>query len=291
MCEVIGQNGIAAWFRRINEDGGGGVATTGQARQCEPELAEGVAADNAAVDPVPVPHPEAQGLGADAGELAAQAAVADRHALSGQRDLSCIAPKLRPLLVAALHQHIFRTDELALIALLLIVGDEYADVPAILDQRGVQRGRRVGEGGLPVGQWRLDNLPAAGGKRLRRQRGRGRGRPGIHGNQDGARRQRNAQRQHGGQQQGGRQFAGRRIVRVACRRRQRGLRFAPAHADGEHDHDDHAKEHPAINQVIDADGDLVAGEVAEHDDEVGAHPVGDQRHHDGDADEDQAALQ
>ena len=73
--------------------------------------------------------------------------------------------------------------------------------------------------------------------------------------------------------------------------RHRGLlRLRPPRPDQEHDHDDHAEEHPAVDQVVDADRELVPRQVPQHHDHVGAHPVGDDRHRDRHADEDQPAL-
>ena len=78
------------------------------------------------------------------------------------------------------------------------------------------------------------------------------------------------------------------------RRRERAGRlhlvFAPARTEPEqHGHDD-AEEHPAVEQMIDARGDAVVREVAEHHDHVGADPVRDDRHQQRHADEDPAAA-
>ncbi len=69
------------------------------------------------------------------------------------------------------------------------------------------------------------------------------------------------------------------------------LGFGPAHANGKHDRNDHAKKYPAVDQVVDSHGQFVAGQVAEHHDEIGAEPVGNDRYDDRDGYEDQAALE
>ena len=66
--------------------------------------------------------------------------------------------------------------------------------------------------------------------------------------------------------------------------------FRPARSDHEHQEDYDAEEHPPIDQVIDADGEPVAGQMAEHDNQIGTHPVGDDGHQEGNDNEDDPSL-
>ena len=56
------------------------------------------------------------------------------------------------------------------------------------------------------------------------------------------------------------------------------VRIGPARADQEHQEDDGPEEHPSVEDVVHARGELVAGEVGQHHDDVGAQPVGQHRH-------------
>ena len=53
--------------------------------------------------------------------------------------------------------------------------------------------------------------------------------------------------------------------------------FAPQGADPEQNHHHDAEKHPAVDQVVDSNRIFHAAQMADHDDHVGAQPVGDDR--------------
>ena len=65
---------------------------------------------------------------------------------------------------------------------------------------------------------------------------------------------------------------------------------AEPRADVEHGRDDNAEEEPSIDDVIDADGQPVVGQVSDHDDQVCAQPVRNQRDQHGYAQEQRSPL-
>jgi hypothetical protein len=66
--------------------------------------------------------------------------------------------------------------------------------------------------------------------------------------------------------------------------------LAPSRADPEHACDYNGEKEPAVYQVIDSNGDLVAGKMAQHDDHVGTQPIGYDGDRESERDENESAL-
>ena len=182
------------------------------------------------------------------------------------------------------HQRVQAADELAVVALPAVVGD--------VDAHGAGRARvgagrcrrRVEEGRCPcAGAGSRSGRPAGGQLRRQFEPRLARGTFGaLQPPHDQVRQEHDRDSGQAGDEvharQPGRRSGerGRAARRTRSSRRLVGLR--PTRADHEHDHDDDAEEHPAVDDVVDAGRDLVAREVAQHDDDVRAQPVGHQGH-------------